>query len=88
MSNDWIESFLARAVEISILCNQGQTVKAGLELVALLDVLISHYGDLNTNQQLEIKDLIMALQLCQNNKDFYSIADYLQFELPYILQHV
>ena len=53
----------------------------------MLDQLITHYADLNPAQQTNIKEMIIGLHQCQNDHDFYSIADYLQFELPYILTH-
>ena len=86
-ANDWVKPLLKNATEVAVLCNQGKTVKAGMELVYLLDLLISHYADLNESQQTNIKEMIINLQQCQNNHDFYAIADYLQFELPYILAH-
>ena len=86
-SSNWIEEILKRAKEVAVMLNQGKTIKGGMELVSMLDQLIAHYADLNPAQQTNIKEMIIGLHQCQNDHDFYSISDYLQFELPYILTH-
>ena len=78
----------ARAERIGRLFRQCHDVEAALELVALIEALLSHAAMFTPAEQVELTQLIKAMLMCQEHQDWAGLADYLLWEWPDFLQRL
>ncbi len=81
------DAVIQNAATISDLYNRGEFLRANLDLSDLLTVITKMFNILTVDQQYQFRNFVSQIFECQKRKDYLGIADYLRFELPYILTH-
>ena len=74
------------AEEIADLFTKGDYVTAQCKLVDYFDVVMIQFSHFSEKQKIEFSYLIKEITESLERRDYYAVADFLQFELPYILE--
>lgn len=82
---DKINEIIEQASYVAKLYNQGQVVAANIKIIKIIEDLIDLFSVVNIESQNLIKSLIANISDCQSAKDYFGIADYLSYELNYVL---
>lgn len=80
-----IQFFIVAANQTASKLRLGKNVEASLELVDLLDDVVSQLIGSAPELQQQIKYVISQILQCQERQDWLGLADYLQYELVHLL---
>ncbi len=81
------DALIKDAARISELYNTGAYLEGNIDLPDLLTKICDQFKLLTDHQQKLFTGLMSSICECQNKRDYLSLADFLRFELPYILTH-
>lgn len=86
-NNQHFDYIIKSAENLAKLYNIGEYVAANISLVSLMTSITDVFNLLTITQKEQFSGLLPLIYDCQKRKDYLAIADFLRFELPYILNH-
>ena len=79
-------SLIAEALQCSVLFRLGRDVEAALLMVQICSDVQSAMGHETVEVQSRWTALLTDMQACQEAQDWLALADYLDYELPQLLE--
>lgn len=74
-----------KADVVASLFTKGDYATAQCELVVLLDSIVLYFSVFSEEQKIQFSYFIKQVTDAIERRDYYAVADFLKFELPYII---
>lgn len=83
-----VTMLINEANAIALKLRLGKNVEAGLDIVSLLEKVVKISATTSHELQQQVKFIITQILHCQESQDWLGLADYLQYELVYLLGNI